>query len=74
MPRNTFEEMKYLEIMIVSDHSMVGVPLRAEAINAAADVTLGSFFICFRAVQATQDQAAHKELCQVRGESGGCCE
>lgn len=25
MPRNTFEEMKYLEIMIVSDHSTVGV-------------------------------------------------
>lgn len=25
MPRNIFEEMKYLEIMIVSDHSMVCV-------------------------------------------------
>ena len=23
MPRNVFEEMKYLELMIVSDHSMV---------------------------------------------------
>lgn len=40
MPRNTFEEMKYLEIMIVSDHSMVGVPLRAEAINVDFDVAL----------------------------------
>lgn len=44
MPRNTFEEMKYLEIMIVSDHSMVGVPLRAEAINVDFDVTLWLFF------------------------------
>ncbi len=24
MPRNIFEEMKYLEIMIVSDHNTVG--------------------------------------------------
>lgn len=40
MPRNTFEEMKYLEIMIVSDHSMVGVPQRAPAINADLGVTL----------------------------------
>lgn len=40
MPRNTFEEMKYLEIMIVSDHSMVGAPLRAGAVNVDSDVTL----------------------------------
>lgn len=40
MPRNTFEEMKYLEIMIVSDHSMVGAPPRAAAINADSDVSL----------------------------------
>lgn len=25
MPRNVFEEMKYIELMIVSDHSMVCV-------------------------------------------------
>lgn len=27
MPRNIFEEMKYLEIMIVADHNTVGYTL-----------------------------------------------
>lgn len=74
MPRNTFEEMKYLEIMIVSDHSMVGVPLRARAITVDLVVTFWLFSTPSHAVQTTQDQAAHKEFSQVRGESGGCCE
>lgn len=47
MPRNTFEEMKYLEIMIVSDHSMVGVPLRARVTNVDLDANFWLFSFHF---------------------------
>lgn len=45
MPRSIFEEMKYLEIMIVSDHSMVCV--LSESNNNKKYLLSHSFFHLF---------------------------
>uniref|UniRef100_A0A8C6PFP3 ADAM metallopeptidase domain 23 n=1 Tax=Nothobranchius furzeri TaxID=105023 RepID=A0A8C6PFP3_NOTFU len=46
MPRSVFEEMKYLEVMIVSDHSMVCVFIVLQ--NATAFNSYFSFLYCLK--------------------------
>ena len=45
MPRSVFEEMKYLEIMIVSDHSMVCVLTQSSNNNRSSAFTVFNQFI-----------------------------